>query len=288
MSVDYLIIGHVTQDLLPDGRYSIGGTATYAARTALAVGCRVGVVTSTARDLDLSDALSSCEVTRLISEKTTTFENIYTPSGRTQYLHAVAAPLGLDAVPQRWRQPDIVHLAPLASEIDTTLADAFPGALVGVTPQGWLRTWDDVGRVRVSDWDAAVDVLPRIDVAVLSKDDVGGDEATIAHFARLAPILVVTLGAEGCRVYAHGEERHVPVTPVPEVDPTGAGDIFAAAYFVRLRQSDDPWLAAQFANCVAALSVKQVGWAGTPTKDDVSNAVQTPSLITAPCGDGAR
>jgi sugar/nucleoside kinase (ribokinase family) len=268
-----LIVGHVARDLLPDGSFTVGGTATYSARTALALGCRVSVVTSAAPDLDLVLPLSGSEVVRRPADATTTFENIYTPSGREQFLHALAAPLNLDAVPRRWRQPDIVHLAPLAGECDPALADAFPGALVGVTPQGWMRAWDHSGRVHVSDWPGADDPLPRIDAAVISRDDVGGDEATIARLAGLTPILVVTLGLEGCQVYASGEERHVPVAPAHEIDATGAGDVFAAAFFARLYQSGDPWAAAHFANLVAALSVGRAGWASTPTREEIERVV---------------
>jgi len=56
---------------------------------------------------------------------------------------------------------------------------------------------------------------------------------------------------------------------VIEVDATGAGDIFAAAFFVRLQRGADPWTAACFANCVAAQSVIRAGLAGTPTPDDI-------------------
>lgn len=272
MSVDYLIIGNVTQDLLPDGGFTIGGTVTYAARTALELQCRVGAVTSAAPDLDLGRVLSGIEIELLPSEETMTFENVYTPSGREQYLHAIASPLNLEAVPPRWRQPAVVHLAPLAGECDPALAEAFPDALVGVTPQGWMRGWDESGRVFYTEWQDAADLLPRVDAVVLSINDVAGDWRTVFRFARLASILVVTLGPEGCRVYVNGEEHHVPVTPMSEVDPTGAGDIFAAAFFVRLGQGDDPWSAAHFANCVAAVSVMREGWAGTPTREEIAAA----------------
>jgi sugar/nucleoside kinase (ribokinase family) len=270
LALDYLVIGHVTQDVLPDGGLTIGGTVTYSGRTALAMGCRVAVVTSAAPDLDLSGPLSGVELIRRPAEATTTFENIYTPAGREQFLHALAAPLGLETVPQHWQRPDVVHLAPLVNECDPALADAFPGALVGVTPQGWMRAWDHAGRVYRCDWSDAAGLLPRIDAAVISQHDVGDDEATIAHLARLAPVLVVTLGPRGCRVYADGDARQVPVTPVPEIDPTGAGDVFAAAFFVRLRQRGDPWAAAYFANRVAALSVRRAGWASTPTPQEIA------------------
>jgi sugar/nucleoside kinase (ribokinase family) len=272
VTVEYLIIGNVTQDLLPDDGFTIGGTVTYSARTAVALGCRVCAVTSAAPALDLSQVLSGVQVARLPAENTMTFENIYTTSGREQYLHALAAPLDLEAVPVQWLQPDVVHLAPLAGECDPALAGAFPGALVGVTPQGWMRRWDASGRVSYADWDAADEILPRVDAVVLSIKDVEDDWSEISRLAQLAPTVVVTLGRKGCRVYANGEARDVPVTPLSEVDPTGAGDIFAAAFFVRLRTDGDPWSAAYFANCVASVSVQRKGWAGTPTRQEISSA----------------
>ena len=51
--VDYLIIGHVTQDLTPNGP-TLGGTASYSALTAKALGLRVGIVTAFAEGLQLS------------------------------------------------------------------------------------------------------------------------------------------------------------------------------------------------------------------------------------------
>jgi sugar/nucleoside kinase (ribokinase family) len=272
-SLFYLIVGHVTQDLLPDGEFTVGGTATYSGRTALALGNRVAVVTSIAPDLDVDAILDGCEVLRVPSETTTTFKNVYTPAGREQFLYATSAYLDPGAVPPRWRQPDIVHLAPLTSGCDYALARAFPGALVAATPQGWMRDRDHTGRVQVSDWPDAEQLLPYLDAAVISEADVGGDQAAIQRMARLTRILAVTLGPEGCLVYVEGRAQHVPVAPQDEVDPTGAGDIFAAAFFTRLRQSGDPLAAARFANAVAALSVVRAGWASTPTREEILQSV---------------
>jgi sugar/nucleoside kinase (ribokinase family) len=56
---------------------------------------------------------------------------------------------------------------------------------------------------------------------------------------------------------------------VHEVDPTGAGDIFAAAYLVALLKTQDPWLSAQFANCIAAHSVERSGWDSIATAAEI-------------------
>jgi sugar/nucleoside kinase (ribokinase family) len=58
-----------------------------------------------------------------------------------------------------------------------------------------------------------------------------------------------------------------------EVDPTGAGDIFAAAFFFRLHATRDPWEAARFATNLAALSVARVGLEGIPTAEEVQSCL---------------
>ena len=43
---DFLAIGHVTRDLLPDGSWRLGGTVAFAALTAARLGLRPAIVTS--------------------------------------------------------------------------------------------------------------------------------------------------------------------------------------------------------------------------------------------------
>jgi len=63
---DLVAVGHVTRDLLPDGTYTIGGTATYASLAALRLGASVAVLTSAPDDLDLSAALPGVAVHYLL------------------------------------------------------------------------------------------------------------------------------------------------------------------------------------------------------------------------------
>ena len=272
IELDYLVIGHVTRDLV-DGDFTVGGTVSYAARTARALGCRVGIVTSASPDLDLSQALDGVLVARSPATTTTTFKNIYISGGRQQMLHSVAETLVPEMVPPHWRAA-IVHLGPVARECDPTLIDAFGDSFVGVTPQGWMRCWDDTGRVNGCQWEGAEPLLARADAVVLSEEDVAGDEALVARYATQTRLLVVTQWVAGCTVYVHGQARHFPPPIVHEVDPTGAGDIFAAAFFVWLQRTGDPWAAARFANCVAARSVTRIGLASTPSTEEIAHCEQ--------------
>ncbi len=275
---DYLVIGHVTQDVLPDGSLRAGGTATYAALTAQRLGLRVGVLTSAEPVLSLfSDQPSIC-VVRRPAKRTTTFQNIYADGFRRQYIRAVAEPLSLTELPDHWRRASIVHLGPVANEVDCELVEAFPGSLLGVTPQGWLRQWDEHGLVSPSVWKDAERVLSAVDVVVLSPEDVGGDQAVLERFRRLARLLVVTIGSGGAIVYHEGRQERVPAYAVREIDPTGAGDVFAAAYFVRFSETHDAIESARFANCTASFVVEDIGASSIPSREQVEQRLLYGSL----------
>lgn len=263
----YLVIGHICQDITPKGRV-LGGTATYAALTAYALGWTTTVVTRAADDLDLSQ-LRGIACARLPSDRTTTFENIYTPSGRVQILHAAAGPIRSADLPAQSLTADVVHLGPIVDEVDPELAGSFPHALVGVTPQGWLRQWGASGRVTPRAWVDAEIILSRAGAVVTSLDDVGGDWSVVREWTSYAQVVVATQGRDGCTVYVRGVPTHVSAPSVSEVDATGAGDIFAATFFIRLQQTGDPIASARFANCIAAGSVRRRGLDGAPAPADV-------------------
>ena len=82
-------------------------------------------------------------------------------------------------------------------------------------------------------------------------------------------ILVVTEGAEGDRLYWNGDTRHFRPRKKYHGDATGAGDIFAASFFIRLYQTRDPWEAARFATQLAAHSVKRQGLSSIPTPEEI-------------------
>ena len=263
----YVAIGHICRDVVPTGAL-LGGTVIYAGLTAVALGWEAAVITNAQPEVDLPSP-RGIHWQRIPSERTTTFENVYSPVGRTQILHAWAGPIRSADIQADWLRADVIHLAPIAAEIEPALLDLIDGALVGVTPQGWLRQWDAAGRVTPRDWEQAETILRRVDAVALSLDDVAGDRARIERWAGQARVLVVTRGRDGCTVYAAGRRQQVPAPLATEVDPTGAGDIFAAAFFTRLSESRDPLAAARFANCLAARSVTRRGPDGVPTPHEV-------------------
>jgi hypothetical protein len=269
--VDYLVIGHVAHDLAPEGP-RLGGTAAYSALTARALGYRVGIVTASGAETSLKP-LQGIPVVSLDTPQSTTFENIYTEHGRIQYLRTQATRLDLNQVPEAWRRTPIIHLGPIANEMDSTLPDGFSPALFGLTPQGWMRQWDAQGRVSMGAWENADAALTRADAVVLSQEDVGGNEELIEHMAHQTRVLVVTEASAGAVLFWNGDRRRFRAPSVTEVDPTGAGDIFAAAFFTRLFSTRDPWEATRFATLVASCSVTRVGLGGIPTASEIEECM---------------
>jgi sugar/nucleoside kinase (ribokinase family) len=104
---------------------------------------------------------------------------------------------------------------------------------------------------------------------VISLEDVGGDQEQVEFFAHHTRLLAVTEAASGSVLYWNGDRRRFRAPRVQEVDPTGAGDIFAAAFFVRLYTTRDPWEAARFATQFAAYSVTRPGLEGIPTEREI-------------------
>ena len=269
--VDYLVIGHVAHDLTPEGP-RLGGTAAYSALTARALGLRVGIVTAAGPETTLQ-TLKDLPLLSLSSSRSTTFENIYTEHGRVQYLRAQATRLDFNQIPEVWRHSSIIHLGPIADEMDSVLPGSFAPVLLGLTPQGWMRQWSEEGRVSSRQWQNAEPALQRANAVVLSREDVNGDDEVIEYIAHQTSILAVTESAAGSVLYWNGDRRRFHAPEVPEVDPTGAGDIFAAAFFFRLFKTRDPWEAARFATVLASHSVTRVGLTGIPTKLEIQESL---------------
>jgi len=269
--LEYLVIGHITHDILPDKvQTTLGGTAAYAACTAAALGCNVKVLTSVGPDARLSPIQSVAEVVCHPAAASTTFENIYLNGQREQYVYAVAQPLTAALVPRAWSHPAVAHIGPIMGECALDLFTMFAGkTFVGITPQGWLRAYDAQQRVRMQSWPDAVNVLPHVSAAVLSIQDINGDRELARSYAQLAPLLVVTCGKEGGTLFVKGAAIPFAAHPAIEFDATGAGDIFATALFVALAQGIAPVTAVDFAACLAARSVTRKGLASAPQMAEI-------------------
>ncbi len=276
----YLVVGHLAQDVAPGG-YTPGGTALYATVCARRLGVDTAVLTSVPPHVDLS-VLEGARVHVVPSDHATIFDNRYGPEGRVQYLHDRAAPLRAADVPREWHGAEILHLGPIDDEVDPAIAALFPHALRAATPQGWLRRWDDERRVWPLPHGHIIPRLPELDVVVMSEEDVAGDEGAVDAYRERVPIVVLTHGSRGATVYAGKGVLHVPAFAAREVDPTGAGDVFAAAFLLRYQREKDLLGAMRFAAAAASFVVEAPGASATPTLEQVEQRLAAQPFTTVP------
>lgn len=262
----------MTRDLVPGG-WQPGGAATYAALTAAALGWRVGVLTSAA-DAPLLATRPKLAVHCRPAAATTTFENVYLSGRRVQRCYAVAAALGTADVPASWRlAARAVLLAPVMNEVSAALVGCFPQARIAVAAQGFLRRRLRDGTIVGRRWRPARRWLAGLAAVVLSAEDMAHQPELLDALAA-APLLVVTQGAAGAQVVCGGVVTHIPAYPAREVDPTGAGDVFAAALLVALCEGRAPLDAARFAASAASWAVEAPGVAGIPTREQIEERLR--------------
>jgi sugar/nucleoside kinase (ribokinase family) len=276
---DFVAIGHVTLDRFGDGgrdRAPLvrpGGSALYAAITAHRLGLSVGLLTSHAADFPLDVIPSKIEVVTIPADETTTFTHGSDEEGRTLVVHSTASPISADDLPEDWADATMVLLAPVANEVDPLIATHFPDAAIGAAVQGWLRESGEDGVVTPAAWPPPPWLLDRVAAIFMSLEDVRGLEDDVTEWLQRVPLAVLTAAKEGALLYVGGDRYEIPALPTEEVDPTGAGDVFAAAFLVRLQAGDDPWEAARSATCAAALSICGEGFRSVPTARAVASAL---------------
>ena len=131
-------------------------------------------------------------------------------------------------------------------EIPLQIIDLFPESLIVASIQGWTRRIGINGRVYASSWEG-LGVLPRIDVAICSRQDAYSKE-DIVHWSNLARVLIVTNGSHGVTVYSGESVFELESLNVTEIDPTGAGDVFSAAFAVRFFETGNLLESSDFAS----------------------------------------
>jgi len=270
-AIEYLVIGHITRDITPSG-FRLGGTATFSSLTARAMGLSVGIITSCDSQTELEN-YEQIQVINLPCEQNTTFKNINSDQGRIQYLYNNALPLDPSLVPPVWKKTPIVHLGPVANEVDPSFIDYFPDSLIFITPQGWLRIAATDGMIHPKPWSLPNEILSKVTATVISNEDVQGDEDLISEMALFSKILVVTENKLGARLYWNGDVRHFKAPQEACIDDIGAGDIFAAVFFSRLAETKDPWESARFAVKLAASSVTRRYLDSIPTREEVASTL---------------
>ncbi|ABS27147.1 PfkB family carbohydrate kinase [Anaeromyxobacter sp. Fw109-5] len=272
-----VVCGNVTLDRVGAGLVP-GGSAWYAAHTLRALGADARVLTSSGADYP-REALAGVEARIAPAPRTTLFVNVHAPGGeRTQRVEAAAPPLDPASLPAEWRGADVLHLAPVLGELSPrAFADVAGAGRVGLGVQGLVRAVAPDGAVLQPRWSFAPEDLAGVTAAFVGEDDLRGQGDLLARLSAAVPIVVFTRGAAGCEIMAEGRTLRVGVFPTREVDPTGAGDVFAAGFLFALARGADLAEAGRLAAAAASIVVEGVGG---ETLGRVGEAFQRARIVT--------
>ena len=256
---DFVAIGLVTLDRFGEATRP-GGSALYAAVTAHRLGLSVGLLTSHGDDFPLEVIPPKIEVVSVPAADTTRFEHRHEPAGRISHVRSTASPLTADDVPDDWRDASLCLLAPVVDEVDPLMATLFTDGAVGAAAQGWVRHVKPDGLVIPRAWTSPERLLQSVQALFLSREDIRGQEAEAAEWFQRMPVGVLTADRVGALLFVNGERYEVQPRAAREVDPTGAGDVFAATFLIQYQRDGDPWAAAAAAACAGALAIEGEGW----------------------------
>jgi sugar/nucleoside kinase (ribokinase family) len=273
-----LLIGNLTTDA-GDGTPRDGGAVYYAAAAATRLGWRALCVTRAVREpSDVPADIASLESWHVVPAKsTTTFRNLYGRDGsRTQAVLTPVPTIAPEDVPLDWRNPDAIHLAPVAGELGADILDGLSAPFIGVGAQGWLRTIGPKGMVSASAWAVPQEILARTTAVAVSEEDLAGEGRPPDELARGVPLMAVTRGRAGATIFADRARVELEPLGVQAVDPTGAGDIFAATFFLLLAEGFGAAEAGRHAAIAASLSVESIGLGGLRSRADIERIARQP------------
>ena len=276
MPPTFLAIGHFCYDVTPKGNV-LGGSATYSTITARNLGFKACAITAVGDDFDRRDPLlNGINVFYQESSDTTIFDNRYGEDGqRQQFILALGARLTPQHITDDCANAEIVYLCPIADEVDPDCIRRFNGSLIGVTPQGWMRDCQSDSRVLAKRWSSAAFILPNADVLILSDEDLGAYPDELEKYISLTKIVVLTKGKHGATLFENGRVLESNAYPASEIDPTGAGDVFAAAFLMKYHETRSPRDALNFAHCAASFAVEGPHTTNIPTLDSIQDRLKS-------------
>jgi sugar/nucleoside kinase (ribokinase family) len=259
---DYVTVGHVTLDLIedrPGGTVAQpGGGAFYSALQAARLGLRTLIVTQGA----------PAQIEELLAPYATELDLCVIPTAHTTTLSTSGSGLSRSQRVLAWAgqivepldiHSSILHLAAVARETPTTWRGE--AGYVGLTPQGLVRDWREGQTTSLVALDPAT-VPSRFDAAVIGERERACCDTLFEAARRAGATVAVTAGARPTAVYPPGEEpvaQTVAPSPTTARDDLGAGDVFAAAFFVGLHEGMPAAEAAAFGNAAATLRVTAGG-----------------------------
>ena len=96
----------------------------------------------------------------------------------------------------------------------------------------------------------------------------------LEKYIALTKIVVLTKGKHGATLFENGRILDSNAYPASEIDPTGAGDVFATAFLIKYYETQSPQDALNFAHCAASFAVEGANATNIPTLDSIQDRLK--------------
>jgi sugar/nucleoside kinase (ribokinase family) len=252
------VIGHLALDSVSGASPRIGGAPWYAGRAIKLLGRRATIVAKCGqperRQFLMRLESLGLPVSLVAGGSTAAFSFDYDGDARRMAVAAIGEPWTPEEALGAVDRAEWLHVAPLLrSDFPReTLAELARGRRLLLDGQGLVRRPQTGALVLDDDFDPAL--FENVSILKLAEEEALTLVGSLDAVPELGvPEIVVTLGAEGCVVFDHGRAERIPAQTVHGVlDPTGAGDAFAATYLSARARGRTPALAAWRASALVA------------------------------------
>jgi sugar/nucleoside kinase (ribokinase family) len=273
----FLVVGNITKDIIKtkSGEEETYGGNTYSGIAAKALGWESTILSRGNEELhewiiELEDL--GVRVFLQPDESVTRFCNDYTTGERIQKLSGKTEKIvfNLD------EKFDIIHINPLFKEVDLELVKKTRKKckLLSLDAQGVVREVEK-GVVGGEFWEDREKWLKYIDILKIGEAEIKfvshekNPEDICKDLKSLGPkVVTVTYGKKGS-VVLRKNFYNIPVLAVKEVDPTGAGDVYATAFAIKYFETKDEREAGFFGAATASFVVEDFGAKNIQPRENV-------------------
>jgi sugar/nucleoside kinase (ribokinase family) len=274
-------VGHLSIDhiFLPEKNTPfvvLGGSVAYVSFAARRLDAKVSIVSKVGADFPTAymwwlrqENIDLSRVTKVDNAQTTCYELKYDKdlSNRTLQLKNKAPSVTVEDLPISIKAK-IIHLAPIAGEINYEIAEKLRGRteILSLDPQGLIRNFDENGNVTLGSLPdkrilGIIDIYKSSQKEIQAITGLSDIKAAIKAIHDYGPkIVVVTLGASGAVVYVEDAIYNVSAyKPEKIIDPTGAGDAFIGSFLAEYAYGEDCSWCSYVGSASASLVVEGVG-----------------------------
>lgn len=278
------LIGNPTRDHIVNGPTSVkafGGTVLYAGVFLARSGHEVTIIGKGDEEMENWIEHQGIITTHFHqTSRIVEFDNVYVHNQREQFARR-GEKIYLAEVPDAAFRSEAILIGSVLQEVDPEIVRAPRQALLMLEAQGFMRHLTPDGKVlQCRSGDAVIAVrycdilkVDQAEAAVLTATT-EADTAARDLYQMGPKIVIVTCGEKGVTIFDGSQMIRIRAPQTDLIDPTGAGDVFGAAFLIKYLQTEDLIEAGLFASAAAALSMNEFGTAAVPSAREASLGVK--------------